>query len=139
MPIGNPFNVTQYAILLSLLAKVSNLEVGNLNWTISDCHIYVNQLEQIKLQLNRFDKLLKWESFIKNNDDKEIIKEYKKILESSDIEELMTLKHLIIRENPELYLSNKDNFYEFDNKKENEDIKVLKYKSLPYIKMPVAQ
>ena len=39
MPIGNPFNVTQYAILLSLLAKVSNLEVGNLNWTISDCHI----------------------------------------------------------------------------------------------------
>ena len=71
--------------------------------------------------------------------DKEIIKEYKKILESSDIEELMTLKHLIIRENPELYLSNKDNFYEFDNKKENEDIKVLKYKSLPYIKMPVAQ
>ena len=135
MPIGNPFNVTQYAILLSLLAKVSNLEVGNLNWTISDCHIYVNQLEQIKLQLNRFDKLLKWESFIKNNDDKEIIKEYKKILESSDIEELMTLKHLIIRENPELYLSNKDNFYE----KENEDIKVLKYKSLPYIKMPVAQ
>ena len=76
MPIGNPFNVTQYAILLSLLAKVSNLEVGNLNWTISDCHIYVNQLEQIKLQLNRFDKLLKWESFIKNNDDKEIIKEY---------------------------------------------------------------
>lgn len=139
MPIGNPFNVTQYAILLSLLAKVSNLEVGNLNWTISDCHIYVNQLEQIKLQLNRFDKLLKWESFIKNNDDKEIIKEYKKILENSDIEELMTLKHLIIRENPELYLSNKDNFYEFDNKKENEDIKVLKYKSLPYIKMPVAQ
>ena len=139
MPIGNPFNVTQYAILLSLLAKVSNLEVGNLNWTISDCHIYVNQLEQIKLQLSRFDKLLKWESFIKNNDDKEIIKEYKKILEGSDIEELMTLKHLITRENPELYLSNKDNFYEFDNKKENEDIKVLKYKSLPYIKMPVAQ
>lgn len=162
MPIGNPFNVTQYAVLLSMLAKVADMKVGNLNWRISDCHIYVNQLKEIKLQLSRFDKLLKWEEYIKTHNDEDI--EYthfelinrRKMIEAkrtlskkyeedfADVydmtcEEILTLEHLLTRTDPFLYLADKDDFYDFDNKKKNDDIKIKNYKSLPAIKMPVAQ
>ena len=51
----------------------------------------------------------------------------------------MCFEHLITRENPEIYIAPNNDFYELDNKKDNEDIKILKYTSLPTIKMPVAQ
>ena len=35
MPLGNPFNVTQYAIFQNLVAKVSGLKIGRLDWHIS--------------------------------------------------------------------------------------------------------
>ena len=162
MPLGNPFNVTQYAILLSLLANHANMRVGEISFDIADCHIYVNQLDGINLQLSRFDRLVKWESFIKNNTDEEIERTYKefidrreylnkKIIDSPFLEssyktiinetneEIMCLEHLVTRENPYLYVTPNKDFYELDNKKDNEDIKVLKYTSLPSIKMPVAQ
>ena len=162
MPIGNPFKVTQYAVLLSLLAKTSNLQVGEISFDITDSHIYVNQLKAIKLELERFDRLTKWEKYIQTHNDKDIENEYKelenrkeylnkKITENeylkkdyeeilSEInEEKMCFEHLITRENPELYIAPNKEFYELDNKKDNEDIKILKYSSLPYIKMPVAQ
>lgn len=57
VPLGLPFNVTQYAVLLNMLAKVNNLEPGCLDWSIKDAHIYVNQLEGIKEQISRFENL----------------------------------------------------------------------------------
>lgn len=51
VPLGLPFNISQYAILQSLLAKVSGLEVGNMNYSIMDAHVYVNQVDGIKKQL----------------------------------------------------------------------------------------
>ena len=162
MPLGNPFNVTQYAVLLSILAKINNFEVGEISFNITDCHIYINQLKGIKLQLDRFDRLTKWEEFIKNHTDIEIEKEYfellyrkeyleKKIIDMPSLkedykeimkeidEEIMCFKHLLTRRDPELYVAPNKDFYELDNKKENDDIKILKYTSLPTIKMPVAQ
>lgn len=56
VPLGLPFNVTQYAVLLSMLAKVSGLKVGTIDWSIKDAHIYVNQIEGIKEQIKRFDE-----------------------------------------------------------------------------------
>lgn len=56
VPLGLPFNVTQYATLLCMLAKVCGLEVGTLDWSIKDAHIYVNQIDGIKEQLRRFDE-----------------------------------------------------------------------------------
>lgn len=56
VPLGLPFNVTQYAVLLSMLAKVCGLEPGTLDWSIKDAHIYVNQIEPIKEQLARFEE-----------------------------------------------------------------------------------
>lgn len=57
VPLGLPFNVTQYAVLLNMLAQVCDLKPGTLNWSIKDAHIYVNQIEGIKEQLNRMDTL----------------------------------------------------------------------------------
>ena len=57
VPLGLPFNVTQYSALLCLLAHVTGLEPGQLSWSIKDAHIYVNQVEGIKEQLERGDKI----------------------------------------------------------------------------------
>ena len=56
VPLGLPFNVTQYSALLCMLAKTNGLEPGTLNWSIKDAHIYVNQVDGIKEQIKRFDE-----------------------------------------------------------------------------------
>ena len=56
VPLGLPFNVTQYAVLMKLIAQVTGLEAGTLSWSIKDAHIYVNQVEGIQEQLARYYK-----------------------------------------------------------------------------------
>lgn len=56
VPLGLPFNVTQYAVLLYMLARTAGLAPGTLDWSIKDAHIYVNQVDGIKEQISRFDK-----------------------------------------------------------------------------------
>lgn len=167
-PLGLPFNVSQYAILLSMFAKVSGLEVGNLNWSIMDAHIYVNQIEGIKLELDRFNKMLAWEEIIQKETDQQLEERYKLLQERKtflenniskdtnvmleDIkEQIMIFELMITKEKPILELADKKDFFSFDNNVNNdkkyleknitgnEDIKVLKYKSAPFIKMPIAQ
>ena len=48
VPLGLPFNVTQYATLLKMIAQVADLEAGKINYSIKDAHIYVNQIEGIE-------------------------------------------------------------------------------------------
>lgn len=57
VPLGLPFNVTQYATLLCLIAHVTGLKPGKMYWSIKDAHIYVNQVDGIKEQINRFETL----------------------------------------------------------------------------------
>ena len=57
VPLGLPFNVTQYSVLLYLLAHVTDLKPGTLNWSIKDAHIYVNQIDGIKEQIRRGEEL----------------------------------------------------------------------------------
>lgn len=57
VPLGLPFNVTQYAVLLSLIAHVCHLKPGTIDWSIKDAHIYVNQIDGIKEQIARFETL----------------------------------------------------------------------------------
>ncbi len=57
VPLGLPFNVTQYATLVNLIAHCTGLKPGTLNWSIKDAHIYVNQLEGIKEQIRRYETL----------------------------------------------------------------------------------
>ncbi len=56
VPLGLPFNVTQYAVLLCMLAQVTGLEPGTLDWSVKDAHIYVNQKEGVLEQIGRYDQ-----------------------------------------------------------------------------------
>lgn len=51
--LGIPFNIASYALLTMMLAKVCGYEPGELIWTGGDCHLYLNHVEQAKLQLSR--------------------------------------------------------------------------------------
>ena len=55
VPLGLPFNVTQYSVLLSLIAQVCGLKVGTIDYSIKDAHIYKNQIDGIKEQIKRFE------------------------------------------------------------------------------------
>lgn len=57
VPLGLPFNVTQYATLLNLIAHCTGLKPGKMYWSIKDAHIYVNQIDGIKEQIERYDTL----------------------------------------------------------------------------------
>jgi thymidylate synthase len=56
--LGVPFNIASYALLLMMIAQVSNLEVGEFVHTLGDAHIYQNHFDQINLQLSRDTKKL---------------------------------------------------------------------------------
>lgn len=51
--LGLPFNIASYALLVHMLAQQCNLMVGDFVWTGGDTHLYLNHLEQAKLQLSR--------------------------------------------------------------------------------------
>lgn len=51
--LGVPFNIASYALLLQMMAQVCGLEVGEFIHTTGDTHLYLNHLEQAKLQLTR--------------------------------------------------------------------------------------
>lgn len=53
MPLGVPFNTSQYAVLVHLIAQVTNLKPGLFTHVINNAHIYENQVEGMKLQLTR--------------------------------------------------------------------------------------
>ena len=53
VPLGFPFNVSQYAVLANLVAQVTGYKVGKMYWNIGSAHIYENQIDGIKTQLAR--------------------------------------------------------------------------------------
>jgi len=102
IPLGMPFNVSQYATLCCLLAHVCGLSPGQMTYTINDAHIYENQIGGIWRQLRMAESC-----------------------------ELPPAPKLWI--NPEV-----TDFFAFDNSKELKDIKLIDYKNLGRISMPVA-
>lgn len=142
VPLGLPFNISQYAILMLLLAKVSGLQPGKLYYNIADAHIYVNQIDGIKKQLTNYEKMLKFEKIINENSDiyleefynalkstKEEKEEY--LNNNPDNEEaqdgfndakkdLQIFELMITKKKPTLQLADKKDFYEFSNEVNND-------------------
>lgn len=56
--LGLPFNIASYSLLLHMMAQQCDLEPGDFVWTGGDVHLYLNNLEQAKLQLSRTPRAL---------------------------------------------------------------------------------
>lgn len=56
--LGMPFNIASYALLLLMTAQVTGLTAGDFIYTTGDTHLYLNHLEQARLQLARTPRTL---------------------------------------------------------------------------------
>jgi thymidylate synthase len=56
--LGVPFNIASYSLLTAMIAHVSNMVPGTFTHSHGDAHVYVNHLDQIKLQMSREPKAL---------------------------------------------------------------------------------
>ena len=141
VPLGLPFNVTQYATLLKLIANVTGLEAGTLDWSIKDAHIYVNQVDGIKEQISN-GKILESVDNLSKKDLLGIKKEIEMLKEKDENVEKTSraIDIALAEEKPYLWVNPEiDNFYDYDNSKKLKDIKVKGYKHMGKISFPIAQ
>ena len=144
VPLGLPFNVTQYATLLNMIAKETNLEPGKIFYSIKNPHIYVNQLkEQLEREV-RYNSL-------KNYSKEELIKLkniFEKAMEHEEKDsdgyrkfdtDRRTIDIVLDPKTPKLELDDVESFFDYDNSKDLKNVRVKDYKHMGKIKFPLAQ
>jgi thymidylate synthase len=72
--LGVPFNMTQYAVLVHLIAQVTDLRPGLFTHVINNAHIYENHVEALKLQLSRREEAFPAPKLIINPEIKDFYK-----------------------------------------------------------------
>lgn len=125
MPLGVPFNSSQYAILTLILAKITNLKPGLFTHVINNAHIYENQIDGIKEQIKKYDLLKEME--IPKLNRETLKKKYKNI---ENIESYLDILFSDVK------ISINDDvkeFIDFSLDKIN-----IEYKSLNKIEMPIS-
>ena len=154
--LGLPFNVTQYATLLKMIAQVTDLEAGKINYSIKDAHIYVNQIKGIEEQIARYKRYRELLSQYKDhvNDFKNYetslklffdkLEEVGDTIETDYIKDCMLDRRImdIIEsdEKPYLWLDDSvKDFFSFDNSRELKHCKVKSYKHMGKISFPITQ
>jgi thymidylate synthase len=53
VPLGTPFNLASYGLLLEIIAKTVNMVPDELIGNLGDCHIYLNQIDGVKEQIGK--------------------------------------------------------------------------------------
>lgn len=150
VPLGLPFNVTQYATLLRMMAQTTGLEPGKITYVINNAHIYINQIDGIKEQISRWDKYREMKSWsmskligrqLELTKILEIKKDFIKDDEKDSIDtELKIIDIILNPSTPDLWLNpDVKDFFGFDSSIELNDCKVKGYKHMGRIKMPIAQ
>ena len=148
VPLGLPFNVTQYATFLSMIAQVTNLKPGVISYSINEPHIYVNQLKGIKEQLRRGSV---YKSFVRLSPSK--LESIKRDLEEKMLTldkkndeylrcdaDLRIIDIILNPVKPELWLDPSINdFYDFDNSIDLKHTKIKNYKHMGKIPFPITQ
>lgn len=150
VPLGLPFNVTQYSTFLKMMAQTTGLEPGIVSYSIKDAHIYVNQIDKMEEQLwreSRYNELKSWsesELYHYNQYLEKMLEEHKNskneaLLSKLDSEHRM-IDMILNPTTPELWLNPEiDDFFNFDNSIKLNDSKVKKYKHMGKLTIPIAQ
>ena len=149
VPLGLPFNVSQYATFLKMIAQVTDLKPGTIDYSIKDAHIYVNQVEMIKEQIRRGDRFKELSS-MKTDDIKKVldfVREKKSKITNTKSREYELLDteericDLVMNPNkPELELDPSiNNFFDFDNSSNLKHVLIKNYKHMGKIDIPVSQ
>lgn len=125
VPLGLPFNTSQYAVFALALAKITGLKPGLLTHVINNAHIYENQIDGMRQQLKNYELL-------KEMSDSNLSREELK-LKYKDVENLDDFLDTLFSE-VKVSISN--------DVKEFSDLTIdkinIEYKSLETIKMPVS-